>query len=105
MSVAAFTLKPVAPYRLDLTTWLLRRRDHNAMDCWTGGVYRRALIVDGTPAQIFVAQQGEQVFVRVESAGRAGVRNSGAASLLDRILGLSADLTAFYAFADRDLRL
>jgi DNA-3-methyladenine glycosylase II len=29
------------PFRLDLTTWALRRRPHNAIDRWDASTYRR----------------------------------------------------------------
>ncbi len=30
--------KPMPPFRLDLTVWVLRRRPHNLMDRWDGGL-------------------------------------------------------------------
>ncbi len=105
MSVTTFTLEPVAPYRLDLTAWVLRRRSHNAMDCWAEGVYRRSLDVGGIPARVSVSQQGDQLLVRLETTGRSRVRGVLAESLLDRLLGLSSDLSSFYVFADGDPRL
>lgn len=32
----SFVLKPVSPFRLDLTVWALRRRPDNVVDRWTG---------------------------------------------------------------------
>ena len=32
-------LEPRAPFRLDLTTWALRRRPHNAIDRWDASTY------------------------------------------------------------------
>jgi DNA-3-methyladenine glycosylase II len=50
------SLKPIAPFRLDLTVWALRRRPDNAVDLWDGVSYRRVLIVDGAPARLEVSQ-------------------------------------------------
>jgi len=36
MNRNTFFLKPVAPFRLDLTVWTLRRRPHNLIDRWDG---------------------------------------------------------------------
>jgi hypothetical protein len=53
-----FTLEPVPPFRLDLTTWALRRRPHNIVDRWDGETYRRALPVAGVVADVEVRQVG-----------------------------------------------
>ncbi|MBV8610422.1 MAG: hypothetical protein JO034_23555, partial [Singulisphaera sp.] len=46
LSQIGFPLKPVPPFRLDLTVWTLRRRPDNAVDRWDGQTYRRVLSLD-----------------------------------------------------------
>ena len=51
-----FQVKPVPPFRLDLTVQALRRRAINAVDRWDGTTYRRMLVVDQRPLGIEVVQ-------------------------------------------------
>ena len=51
-----FQIKPVPPFRLDLTVQALRRRAINAVDRWDGTTYRRMLVVDQRPLGIEVVQ-------------------------------------------------
>ena len=44
-----FTLRPVMPFRLDLTVWALRRRSQNAVDLWNDATYSRVLALRGQP--------------------------------------------------------
>jgi hypothetical protein len=53
-----FSLKPVPPFRLDLTAWALRRRPNNLIDRWDGEAYRRVLVMNGYPAEVAVRQSG-----------------------------------------------
>jgi DNA-3-methyladenine glycosylase II len=102
-------LRPRPPFRLDLTVWALRRREQNAIDRWDGQTYRRALLVDGAPLQLAVAQSGDTDRPRLEVVlGGSSVRPSAAAaalSALSRLLGLDVDLSGFYARAARDTLL
>ncbi|HEU5406919.1 MAG TPA: hypothetical protein VFU48_04090 [Nitrospira sp.] len=68
MQEIAFTLRPVQPFRLDLTVWALRRRPNNTMDRWEEGVYRRTLVVDAMPVQVAVTQQNTGLAVTVTRA-------------------------------------
>jgi DNA-3-methyladenine glycosylase II len=109
MARGAFELEPVSPFRLDLTAWALRRRSHNAVDRWDGATYRRVLPLPAGPVEVAVTQVAppEQARLRVAVAGQpasAAVRVAVTAAL-DRLLGLSIDLTDFYRFAARDRRL
>ena len=101
-----FELRPRPPFRLDLTTWALRRRTQNAIDRWDGCYYRRALVFDGKPLELAVTQvEGESVPVLevVLSGQRVGPAAEAAArSMLTRLLGLDVDLSAFYARGARD---
>ena len=107
--VRAFTLEPVPPFRLDLTAWALRRRQHNVVDRWDGETYRRALRLSEGVAEIEVRQVGPceaprlEVLVAAEHvmpAARAEVT-----AMLQRMLGLDIDLHDFYRRAAGDLHL
>jgi len=105
----AFQLKPVPPFRLDLTVWALRRRPHNLVDCWDGRTYRRVLWVQDEPVEVAVTQTGpaEAALLRVE-ASNAHPHWEWAAILTTRLvkmLGLHADLAPFYRLAETDDRL
>ena len=51
-----FALRPVPPFRLDLTVWSLRRRPRNLMDRWDGTTYRRVMVIGGRPTELAVRQ-------------------------------------------------
>ena len=53
-----FTLRPVPPFRLDLTAWALRRRSRNLIDRWDGRTYRRVIVLGGRPTELAVRQAG-----------------------------------------------
>ena len=99
-------IEPRAPFRLDLTTWALRRRPHNAIDRWDAFTYRRVLCVDGGPVALSVTQVGETEVPRlsVVLGGRPIDRSTErlARSALDRLLGLTVDLSAFATKAAQD---
>ena len=108
MPVLTFGLRPVAPYRLDLTAWALRRRGRNIVDRWDGSTYRRVVVIDGTPLEVVVTQIGscERPRLTVTVFGRARTEmRSTITQLLVRMLGLRADLKPFYIIAARDRRL
>ncbi|MHB0859090.1 MAG: DNA-3-methyladenine glycosylase family protein [Anaerolineae bacterium] len=106
-----FTLRldPVAPYRLDLTVWTLRRRDNNRMDLWDGGTYRRTLLVRGNPVTVAVAQTAEGLAPVLEVAVPGLSYTPGLASdltiALSWMLGVDLDLEPFYSYADGDPEL
>lgn len=102
-------LRPVPPFRLDLTVWALRRRPDNAVDRWDGQTYRRVLNLPAGPGEVVVMQVGppEAPRLRVAVEGqplRAPVR-AAVVSALERLLGLRIDLAAFYRFAAHQGRL
>ena len=101
-----FVILPTLPFRLDLTVWTARRRSGNAVDRWDGHVYRRVLVLHGTPVEIAVEQAGARLHVCAIGAGRlpadARLRVT---SMLERTLGLRVDLRGFYRFARRDRKL
>jgi DNA-3-methyladenine glycosylase II len=104
-----FQLKPVPPFRLDLTVWALRRCPHNLVDLWDGQTYRRVLPVQDHLVEVAVTQTSpvERPLLRVEvrEAHLHWERAAIIADLLVKVLGLHADLTPFYHLATADERL
>jgi len=99
-------IHPRGPFRLDLTAWALRRRPHNAVDRWDRGTYERVVSLDGAPVALFVTQVAGPDAPRL-SIVLAGGRvdqpvEALARSALDRLLGLSVDLSPFAAMAAPD---
>jgi DNA-3-methyladenine glycosylase II len=109
MSQRSFSIKPIPPFRLDLTAWALRRRPENAIDRWDGSIYRRVLMVDGQAIEVAVHQSGgpeaPQLEVDVTGPGLAVRHEESARALLERILGVHKDLRPFYKLASHDRRL
>jgi DNA-3-methyladenine glycosylase II len=102
-----FMIEPCAPFRLDLTAWALRRRPHNAIDRWSESAYQRVVSIDdGLPAALSVTQDDVSAVPRlsVRLDGRLDDRSAVvlARDALERLLGLSVDLSAFAAMAEVD---
>jgi len=99
------------PFRLGYVVWALRRRAHNEVDRFDAGYYRRVLRLAGEPAEITV-REGPAVgrpslIAELRGAsvpvGRAAATE--ACAVLERTLGLTADLDGFYRLAAGDARL
>ncbi len=105
----SFRLKPVAPFRLDLTAWALRRDPRNMVDRWDGREFRRVMLVGGVPVETAVVQIGPvetpELMVRAWPVSTMRRLRASIGQLLDRVLGLSLDLLPFYAFAAKQPRL
>jgi DNA-3-methyladenine glycosylase II len=111
VEVRQFEIEVAPPFRLDLTVWALRRRQHNVVDLWDGTCYQRILMVQERPVEVNVRQHHGSTLpvlgVELRGAGSA-LDDDGAAevrSALERILGLKVDLGGFYRMAERDERL
>ena len=104
-----FSVRAVPPFRLDLTVWALRRRPRNLVDRWDGVTYRRVLVVNGRAMEVGVPQAGAptapRLDVTVTPAPRGESDKRQLRRLLDRLLGLRIDLSAWYQTANRDPRL
>jgi DNA-3-methyladenine glycosylase II len=104
-----FSLKVVAPFRLDRTVWALRRRPENKMDRWDGKTFRRALVLNGKPAEVAVTQSGSTAAPRlrviVTGLPFGAEVKSAVTEALNRMLGLQVDLKGFYRFTADDRRL
>jgi DNA-3-methyladenine glycosylase II len=99
-------IEPRGPFRLDLTAWALRRRSHNAVDRWHTGTYERVVSLDGVPVALSVTQVAgpEAPRLSILLAGRCVDQppEALARGALDRLLGLSVDLSPFAAMAAPD---
>lgn len=98
----------VAPFRLDLTVWTLRRRADNAIDRWDGETYRRVLTLADGPIEITVRQlrSGKRPRLEVIADGMPStlVRTEVTWSV-ERLLGTRIDLAAFYRVAAAEPKL
>ncbi len=103
-------LKPVPPFRLDLTVWTLRRRSENIVDRWDGQTYRRVLVAaDGEPFEMAVAQAGlpdsPNLCVSISPEKSISEVKEQVISTLERLLGIHLSLDGFYRMAERDGQL
>jgi DNA-3-methyladenine glycosylase II len=109
VSEPALILRPVPPFRLDLTVWALRRRARNQIDRWDGTTYRRVIVVAGRPTQLAVRQQGPSTGPRLIVTATPPLRTSSerrlVTSILGRLLGVRIDLDGWYRIAERHRRL
>lgn len=106
---AVSILRPVPPFRLDLTVWALRRRARNAIDRWDGTTYRRVIRLGGRPTELSVRQSGAsgapRLVVTTTPAPRTLAERRHVWSLVDRLLGVRVDLANWYRIAGQDPRL
>lgn len=79
------------------------------MDRWDGQTYRRVLTLPTGPVEVAVTQieppEAPRIRVSVEGQPLRSSVKAAVASALERLLGLHIDLTAFYRFAARQMRL
>jgi len=102
-------VRPIPPFRLDLTVWALRRRARNTIDRWDGVTYRRVLVVKGRPTEIAVRQEGPltrpRLIVTAAPSLRSPTERQVVVSAIDKLLGLRIDLREWYRMAEGDQRL
>jgi DNA-3-methyladenine glycosylase II len=109
MNRITFLIRPIPPFRLDLTAWALRRRPENIVDRWDGQTYRRVLVLEGRPVEIAVRQIGPPTkpLLQVSAIGsrltRQRVRTLQAC--VQRLLGTQIDLRGFYRIATQQREL
>jgi DNA-3-methyladenine glycosylase II len=102
MESTTFSIEPAAPFRLDLTAWLLRRRPDNVIDRWDGGTYRRVLVIEGQPVGTEISQTGlpERPIIQVLVNAPGGALNPGTKarimSVISQMLGTGVDMGEFY---------
>jgi DNA-3-methyladenine glycosylase II len=102
-------VRPVPPFRLDLTVWALRRRPRNAIDRWDGETYRRTLVVEGRPTELAVRQEGPLTAPRLIVTATPSLRTPSerqvVRSAIRKLLGVQIDLREWYRMAEGDRRL
>jgi DNA-3-methyladenine glycosylase II len=105
----ALILQPIAPFRLDLTVWALRRRARNAIDRWDGVTYRRVIVLGGRPTELAVRQEGPpakpRLIVTATPPGRTLVERRQIRSIVGSLLGSGIDLRDWYRMTEADRRL
>ena len=99
-------LEPRGPFRLDLTAWALRRQTRNAVDRWGTASYERVMSLGGGPVALSVRQVAGPDAPRLSAllAGRPIDQRAEThvRSALNRLLGLTVDLSPFAAMAAPD---
>lgn len=104
-----FVHSPVAPFRLDLSVWILRRRFENAIDRWDGQTYRRVFVVQNQPVEAALKQAGSvdtpRLCVALTGKKLPPDAEKLAARALGRLIGTRADLHPFYRLAAHDKKL
>lgn len=102
-------LRPIPPFRLDLTAWVLRRRSLNLIDRWDGATYRRTLLLGRRLIEVAVRQTGStgtpQLIITATPPLRTMMERRRVRWFLDRLLGLGIDLSDWHRMAARDERL
>ncbi len=101
------SVKP--PFRLDLTAWALKRRPHNIVDRFDGGIYRRIVSHGETVVEVAVEQCGSverpNLVATVSGRGVSSAIGGNIEAMLNRMLGLDRDLREFYDLAREDSTL
>lgn len=109
MESVTFTLNPLPPFRLDLTVWVLRRRPDNHLDHWDGTTYRRALALRDRVGIVTVRQTGTTaspvLLVALSAQHLDADITKEAATVLEWMLGLQIDLSAFYDMSSGEEKL
>ncbi len=103
--VIRFSVRPIPPFRLDLTVWALRRRSMNAVDRWDGETYQRVLVVHDTPVLVRVAERGMMLDITATGKDLSPSVRQSVTRTLERLLGIRKDLLKFYEFARLYARL
>ena len=102
-------LRPVPPFRLDLTVWALRRRTRNAIDRWDGTTYRRIVVLGSRPTELAVRQEGgpaaPRLIITVTPPFRTKLDRQHLRRTIARLLGVRVDLARWYRTAERDPHL
>jgi DNA-3-methyladenine glycosylase II len=88
-----------APFRLDLTTNVLRRLSTNVVDTYDGTTYRRLIGTDSAPVAIAVTQVGPDALEVAFSETTAATYD--AEAVVARLFGTGVDLEPFYRAAKR----
>ncbi len=109
MAHSYLILKPVPPFRLDLTAWALRRRTQNNIDLFNNGVYKRVLVLEDQRIGIAVKQRGS-IFkpvlqIKLSKKILKTAQKTAVNILVEKLLGTQLDLGDFYEFSAHDKNL
>jgi DNA-3-methyladenine glycosylase II len=107
MNHTGFNLPVVSPFRLDLTVWVLRRREKNILDHWDGKSYNRVLILQDLPVKVTVSQKGSSAdsFLRVGLQCHQAITpaiKAEAKAAVQKLLGTTVNLEPFYILAHQE---
>ncbi len=110
MYEASLTIPVTPPFRLDLTIWVLRRREKNTLDRWDGQSYSRILLLRDAPARVTLTQSGTlelpQLIVKLKSYSRLSLEQQAAVQVtVQKMLGLAVDLQPFYELVAKNPEL
>ena len=94
-----FSLRPVMPFRLDLTVWALRRRSGNRVDVWQDETYRRVLAINDQAVLVEVTQKQARLDVTITGTNLDAAVKRETTIALERLLGIRVHLSDFYRFA------
>ncbi len=108
-----FDITPLAPYRLDLTAWALKRREDNTWDRWDSstGIYSRLIAHDGQPIDVSVSQLGSisnpllRVTATMDSDSADDIIRDTVEQVIRGLLGTDIDLSTFHNMASTDSTL
>ncbi len=109
MHSETFRVRPVPPFRLDLTVWVLKRRPEYVIDRWDGKTYRRTLTIADQSVALAISQVGDPDSPELEITANGDSREPLDGQLVtqevEQLLGTRVDLTDFYGLAESDERL
>lgn len=94
----SFLLDPIPPFRLDYTSWALRRITKNIVDQWDGKHYTRIFIIDNQLIHVILEQINSQISVLTNIKLTKPIQQQ-LCTLLETTLGMNYDLKNFYAKA------
>jgi DNA-3-methyladenine glycosylase II len=94
----------MAPFRLDLTVWALKRRSRNIVDQWDGVCYTRVFSIKNLPIKVEVQQKKGKSEISVVAYTHHLIADPKLeiSRLLNMTLGLEIDLRWFYKLTKYD---
>lgn len=108
-----FTVPVALPFRLDLTVWVLRRREKNTIDCWDGQQYSRIFVLHDIPIKLTAVQgpitpdkERLQVLIGLQSHKPLTLeQQADTQTIAQKMLGLAVDVQPFQALAAKSPEL
>lgn len=86
-------MKPLPPFRLDLTAWALRRTSTNLVDRSENGTYHRVIMIESVPVEVRVTQQSpvDTPRLTVSAITRHSVSQADIRRVTECVLGIRVD--------------